>query len=247
MLSASVPSSGSQSSDFSLLPPLLHASTPAYFLFRLDSPSHSPQFIFYSYVPDTSPVRQKMLYASTRATLVRFLSPSRLATTIHCSVPEELSLAAYDAHVESEAAPKARTEREAEIERLRQAEAAAVEQAPGAGEGTPLFGEGKGKSGWTDEAVGKVREFGESEVGAAIRLVSGQCGGTDATVLCEGAGGSLILSLLALVLTGDQQQGSSGAVRPSAERTADPRGRPLVHVLPPLSRCAPLYPLPLHS
>lgn len=166
--SASVPASGDFDSDFSLLSSQIEPDTPAYLLYRLDLPVAS--FILYSYVPDTSPVRAKMLYASTRATLVRFLTPARLATTIHASLPDELTASAYKAHLRHLEAKKPMTEREEEIERLKVLEEQTANQPQ---EANPLFGEGKGRSGWTEEASAAVEDFAKSSSGAAVRLVSG--------------------------------------------------------------------------
>jgi len=171
-VSSSVESSSDFAADFSLLPALLEPNSPAYILYRLD-PASPSSFILYSYVPDSSPVRQKMLYASTRATLTKFLTPSKLHTTIHASAPDELSYAAWLAHVKSQEKGGARTAREEELERLKEAEAAASQEAQ---EASPLFGEGKGRTGWTDPAVKVVTAFGQAGVGEAVRLVCSEDG-----------------------------------------------------------------------
>lgn len=46
------------------------------------STQSSPSLVFVSYVPDDSPVRSKMLYASTRTTLVRHLGDSQMTDSI---------------------------------------------------------------------------------------------------------------------------------------------------------------------
>ncbi len=166
--SDSVQSAADFASDFDLLSPLLEPNTPAYILYRQDPPNSST-FILYSYVPDSSPVRQKMLYASTRATLVKFLTPSKLNTTIHASAPDELTHKAWLAYVRSQEKGGGRTAREEEIERLKEAEAAASQEGQ---EASPLFGEGKGRSGWADSAVEGVKDFLGKGAGEAVRLVS---------------------------------------------------------------------------
>lgn len=44
--------------------------------------SPEKKWVFYSYVPDAAPVRSKMLYASSRATLVRVLGDDHIALSI---------------------------------------------------------------------------------------------------------------------------------------------------------------------
>ncbi|KPP58234.1 twinfilin-1-like [Scleropages formosus] len=58
-----------QEYDASVLP-LLEDDMPSYILYRLDSSNNQGyEWIFVAWSPDHSPVRQKMLYAATRATL----------------------------------------------------------------------------------------------------------------------------------------------------------------------------------
>jgi len=54
-----------------------------------------------TYVPDAAPVRQKMLFASTRLTLVRELGSEHFRETIFATTPGELTasgFAKHDAH-----------------------------------------------------------------------------------------------------------------------------------------------------
>lgn len=54
-----------------MIKPLIIENQPAYILYRLDTKSSDSGYdwLFISWSPDTAPVRQKMLYASTKATL----------------------------------------------------------------------------------------------------------------------------------------------------------------------------------
>ena len=61
--------------DFELLDDILQDDKPAYVLFRLGDHAEK-DWLFISYVPDQAKVRDKMLYASTRATISRQASPS---------------------------------------------------------------------------------------------------------------------------------------------------------------------------
>ncbi|GAA6040638.1 hypothetical protein JCM8097_008081 [Rhodosporidiobolus ruineniae] len=164
--------------------------TPAYYLLRL-TPPPSSTFLFLSYVPDAAPVRSKMLYASTRSTLARFLGDSRLSkTSLFATSPGELSYEAYEAQTRHEGAEKPMTAREAEAEAIRQAEREEAEKEEGggeesrrqgrsmlfgaAGEATGEQGDGgeggapKGVLPWSDEAREAVKALGAGEKDVVI-------------------------------------------------------------------------------
>lgn len=70
--SASKAPSRTAEEDFELLEDLLDPVTPSYFAYRLDpNEAGSTSWLFITYVPDEAKVRDKMVYASTRATLTR--------------------------------------------------------------------------------------------------------------------------------------------------------------------------------
>jgi twinfilin-like protein len=56
---------------------------PAYFLVRLGDSKTSAEWIFLCYVPDVAPIRQKMIYAATRASLTRDLGDSHFTDSIY--------------------------------------------------------------------------------------------------------------------------------------------------------------------
>lgn len=65
-----------------------------------------PKLLAITYVPDSAPVRQKMLFASTRLTLVRDLGLEHFRETIYFTVADEFSEAGFkkhDAHTQLEA------------------------------------------------------------------------------------------------------------------------------------------------
>ncbi|KYK56489.1 Twinfilin [Drechmeria coniospora] len=73
----------------------------------------APRFVAVTYVPDAAPVRQKMLFASTRLTLARELGTEHFRETIFTTTTEELSEAGFkklDAHNQLEA-PLTKVER----------------------------------------------------------------------------------------------------------------------------------------
>lgn len=63
----------------------LEATTPAYIFVRLDEKASTGEYkwLFLCYVPDHAKVRDKMLYASTRATLTKELGDYRFADSIY--------------------------------------------------------------------------------------------------------------------------------------------------------------------
>ncbi|GAA5901997.1 hypothetical protein JCM6882_000164 [Rhodosporidiobolus microsporus] len=155
---------------------VVEEKTPAYYLFRLTPPPNST-FLFLSYVPDSAPVRSKMLYASTRATLLRSLGDARISSSLFATSRSELSHASYVAQTKHEEAEAPLTAREAEVEAIRQAE---KQQAQEAGEGdeearrqgrSMIFGSteekdstrvggAKGVLPWSDEAKEAVKALG---------------------------------------------------------------------------------------
>lgn len=59
--------------------PLLEEKQPCYILYRLDTRDNDTYtWLFLAYSPDNSPVRQKMLYAATRATVKKEFGASQI-------------------------------------------------------------------------------------------------------------------------------------------------------------------------
>ncbi|OLN87458.1 Twinfilin [Colletotrichum chlorophyti] len=82
----------------------------------------APRLIAVTYIPDNTKVRQKMLFASTRLTLVRKLGSEHFRESLFVTTPEELSaqgFAKHDAHTELEAPL---TEEERSLGAVKQAE-----------------------------------------------------------------------------------------------------------------------------
>uniref|UniRef100_A0A0K3C8V7 FGENESH: predicted gene_2.117 protein n=1 Tax=Rhodotorula toruloides TaxID=5286 RepID=A0A0K3C8V7_RHOTO len=101
---------------------VVEEKVPAYYAYRI-SPPPASTFAFFSYVPDHAPVRQKMLYASTQNTLVKFLGDSRLPVSIFATSTSDLTHASYLSHIEHSTASAPLTAREAEMASVRAAEA----------------------------------------------------------------------------------------------------------------------------
>ncbi|CAI2172299.1 16211_t:CDS:2 [Funneliformis geosporum] len=112
-------------SDFAVVSEFLEEKTPCYIFYRLDSKSSTGDYewIFMTYVPDISKVRDKMLYASTRATLLKELGDSRFVDSVYGSTAAEFSLDGYQKHKKHKEADAPLTEREKELAEVKSAEA----------------------------------------------------------------------------------------------------------------------------
>ncbi|ESZ97217.1 hypothetical protein SBOR_2411 [Sclerotinia borealis F-4128] len=96
------PSTSSFDDDLKLLAPHLQDKTALYIILRRYPSTDPAPFVAVTYVPDAAPVRQKMLFASTRLTLVRELGIERFRETIFATMKEELSkegFAKHDKHI----------------------------------------------------------------------------------------------------------------------------------------------------
>lgn len=117
------PSTSNFSSDLSLLAPHLQPNEALYVILRRHATD--PRFIAVTYVPDTAPVRQKMLFASTRLTLVRELGSEHFRETIFATTPEELTAEGFEKHDAHSNLEAPLTEEEESLGRVKRAEAEA--------------------------------------------------------------------------------------------------------------------------
>ncbi|GCC40401.1 hypothetical protein chiPu_0024337, partial [Chiloscyllium punctatum] len=115
------PPVASWDSDYDeLLLPLLKPNVPCYILYRLDSRNAQGfQWIFISWIPESSAVRQKMLYAATRATLKNEFGGGHLKDEISATQREDITLSGYQKHLASESAPAPLTAAEQELQQLK--------------------------------------------------------------------------------------------------------------------------------
>ena len=79
-------------------------------------------FLFISYSPDFAHVREKMLYASTRATLKTLFGNGYIKWEVFGTVPDDVSLEGFDKHVASENAPAPLTMEEHEKAEIKELE-----------------------------------------------------------------------------------------------------------------------------
>nr|XP_061788301.1 twinfilin-2-like [Nerophis lumbriciformis] len=100
--------------------PLLTPQEPCYFLYRLDS--HNAlgyEWIFIVWSPDQSPVRQKMVYAATRATLKKEFGGGYIKDEVFATVEDDVCFQGYLRHMTSCCSPPPLTEAEQELQRIR--------------------------------------------------------------------------------------------------------------------------------
>lgn len=97
-LSTLLSASSSFENDLSLLAPYLQPKEALYIILRRYPSTESAPFIAITYVPDSAPVRQKMLFASTRLTLTRELGIERFRETIFATTPAELTAEGFEKH-----------------------------------------------------------------------------------------------------------------------------------------------------
>ncbi|CAL3968843.1 hypothetical protein PZA11_004814 [Diplocarpon coronariae] len=130
-LTVLAPSTPSFTDDLSLLTPHLLPNAALYIILRRYAASDPAPFVAITYVPDAAPVRQKMLFASTRLTLVRELGIERFRETIFATTKEELTAQGFEKHDRHVKLEAPLTEEEMSLGEVKRKEA---EEGRGAGE-----------------------------------------------------------------------------------------------------------------
>lgn len=103
--------------------PSIQENQPCYILYRLDTKNSSGhEWLLISWSPDTAPIRQKMLYASTKATLKQDFGSSQIKEELHGTMASEVTLNGYLKHKKSAAAPAPLSMREEELQEIRRTE-----------------------------------------------------------------------------------------------------------------------------
>ncbi|OTB17777.1 hypothetical protein K445DRAFT_9633 [Daldinia sp. EC12] len=110
-------------SDLPKLSPYLKPDEPLYIILRRYDAA--PYLIAVTYVPDTAKVRQKMLFASTRLTLVRELGSDHFRETIFTTMAEELTAEGFKKHDRHNELEAPLTEEERTLGAVKRAEAEA--------------------------------------------------------------------------------------------------------------------------
>uniref|UniRef100_A0ABM5GFW7 Twinfilin-1 n=1 Tax=Pogona vitticeps TaxID=103695 RepID=A0ABM5GFW7_9SAUR len=100
--------------------PLLEDKQPCYVLYRLDSQNaQGYEWIFIAWSPDHSPVRQKMLYAATRATLKKEFGGGHIKDEVFGTNKEDVSLIGYRRHLVTQSSPAPLTAAEEELRQIK--------------------------------------------------------------------------------------------------------------------------------
>eukprot|EP00069_Balaena_mysticetus_P009960 bmy_20418T0 len=100
--------------------PLLEDKQPCYVLLRLDSQNaQGYEWIFIAWSPDHSHVRQKMLYAATRATLKKEFGGGHIKDEVFGTVKEDVSLHGYKKYLLSQSSPAPLTAAEEELRQIK--------------------------------------------------------------------------------------------------------------------------------
>ncbi|KAJ7999446.1 hypothetical protein DPEC_G00194520 [Dallia pectoralis] len=100
--------------------PLLVAQKPCYILYRLDSQNaQGYEWIFIAWSPDQSPVREKMVYAATRATLKKEFGGGHIRDEMFGTVEEDVCYQGYLRHMSSCCSPAPLTSAEQELQRIK--------------------------------------------------------------------------------------------------------------------------------
>lgn len=119
-----VPADSNWEEDWdNVLPDLVDEKQPTYVLYRLDSKnSMGFEWLMITWSPDDSPVRQKMLYASTKATLKKEFGGAQIRDELFGTVKGDVTFAGYQRHLTAQTAPAPRTMAEEEKAEIRKAE-----------------------------------------------------------------------------------------------------------------------------
>ncbi|XP_032405868.1 twinfilin-2b isoform X4 [Xiphophorus hellerii] len=100
--------------------PLLTPQEPCYILYRLDSQNaQGYEWTFIAWSPDQSPVRQKMMYAATRATLKKEFGGGHIRDEMFGTVEDDLCFQGYMRHRSSCSSPAPLTSAEQELQRIK--------------------------------------------------------------------------------------------------------------------------------
>lgn len=121
LLTPSSPTSSFAENVTQLVLPSLTDTDPMYILLKRHDAV--PRLTAVSYVPDVAKVRQKMLFASTRLTLVRELGREHFRETIFATAKEELTPEGFEKHDRHEKLEAPLTEEERSLEGVKRAEA----------------------------------------------------------------------------------------------------------------------------
>lgn len=103
--------------------PLIEDDQPCFMFYRLDvKDALGYQWILISWSPDTAPVRQKMLYASTKATLKQEFGTSQIKEELHGTILDDITWEGYIKHKRAMTAPAPLSMKEEELQEIKRTE-----------------------------------------------------------------------------------------------------------------------------
>ncbi|EDU42339.1 actin monomer binding protein [Pyrenophora tritici-repentis] len=164
--------------DLSNLSPHIQPNTALYILLRRADTlaSADKSLVAITYVPNAAPVRQKMLFASTRLTMVRELGGEHFAESVFTTEASELTSSGWEKHIAHTASEKPLTAEEQSLQDIKDAEA--LESRGTRGQGLAQGGRIAIRA--DDEVARALRELGEG--GAADNLVQLRMDGASETL-----------------------------------------------------------------
>jgi len=103
---------------------MLQDEQPCFILYRLDSSEDTTgyQWLLITWSPDDSPVREKMMYASTKATLKLEFGGGQISDEFFATSMEDISLSAFQKHRRSQSSPAPLTFEEEELQKIKKME-----------------------------------------------------------------------------------------------------------------------------
>ncbi|CAH2278003.1 twinfilin-1 isoform X2 [Pelobates cultripes] len=100
--------------------PLLEDKHPCYILYRLDTQNaQGYEWIFIAWSPDYSHVRQKMLYAATRATVKKEFGGGHIKDELFGTVKDDVSLSGYKKFLACKSSPAPLSAAEEELRQIK--------------------------------------------------------------------------------------------------------------------------------
>ncbi|XP_064632244.1 twinfilin-1-like [Lineus longissimus] len=124
VLCSSADAVGSWEEDYdSVVKPLVDEN-PCYMFYRLDSKEggHAYDWVLLHYAPDDCKVRDKMLYASTKATMKQEFGGGLIKAEVFGTEPKDILLEGYKRHKLAESAPPPMSMAELELEEIKKNE-----------------------------------------------------------------------------------------------------------------------------
>ena len=152
--------------DLSALQSLLSDSKAAYVLLRRH-PDAPDGFVAVTFVPDAAPVRQKMLFASTRLSLVRELGEERFRDKLFVTELSDLTREGWEKHEASGASSAPLTAEEESLQGVKEAEA----NERGGTAGRRLESGGKLSLPMSNEAHAALANIQQAAKGDLVQLV----------------------------------------------------------------------------